>query len=538
MADIPVPNASPVSDPIELLTNVQMAEADRLTIAAGTPGITLMERAGAAVADAARQILSKSGGSRITILCGPGNNGGDGFVAARILKAMGYQVSTGLLGPRDKLAGDAAMAAGAWTGPAGSAALVDLDKTDLVIDALFGAGLSRAVEGRARSIIERVNLWRDQTGKPVLAVDVPSGLDGDTGAVRGACVRADYTVTFFRLKPGHILLPGRDLCGHITLADIGISAAVLEPIGPSICVNQPGLWRAVLPVPGLSGHKYSRGHALVVSGPAHQTGAARLAARGALRAGAGLVTMAAEGEAITINAAHLTAVMVAPYQGLQGLRSLLDDKRKNCVAIGPGAGTGEQTRQHVEAILAHPNAPACVLDADALTSFEGRADTLGSLIKGYQRTVILTPHEGEFRRLFNHSELYPDSVSQQPDSPSEGDDATHEAGQTPPRLTRASAAAKDTGAIVCLKGPDTIIASPDGRVSIMRDASPWLATAGSGDVLAGIMTGLLAQGMPGFEAASAAVWMHARAADVFGPGLIAEDLPEALPGVWRILLAS
>ncbi|MCC2095637.1 MAG: NAD(P)H-hydrate epimerase, partial [Hyphomicrobiales bacterium] len=283
---------SPANDPHELLTNAQMSEADRLTIARGTSGIDLMERAGAAIADTVRQMLDRTGGRRVAILCGPGNNGGDGFVAARLLRQMGFSVSVGLLGTMASLKGDAALAAKAWTGRTGSAALVGLDDADLAIDALFGAGLARDIDGRARAIVERLNAWRVTMAKPVVAVDVPSGIDGDTGSVRGIAVEADVTVTFFRLKPGHLLLPGRIRCGRIVLADIGIASGVLDDIRPQTFVNTPGLWRASLPLPQVEGHKYSRGHTLVVSGPAHQTGAARMSANAALRAGSGLVTVA------------------------------------------------------------------------------------------------------------------------------------------------------------------------------------------------------------------------------------------------------
>ncbi len=494
---------------IELLTNAQMSEADRLTIAGGIPGIDLMERAGAAVADVARQAML-AGGRNVVILCGPGNNGGDGFVAARLLKAMGFQVAVGLLGNLEKLAGDAALAAKAWSGRIGSAALVDLDSADLVIDALFGAGLSRDLDGRARAIVERLNDWRQQTGKPVIAVDVPSGLDGDSGRVRGVCVEADVTVTFFRLKPGHLLLPGRELCGRIELAQIGIGADVLRGIAPQAFVNEPGLWSRTLPRPRAAGHKYSRGHALVIGGPMHQTGAARMSAMAALRNGAGLVTIASPRHALAVNAAHLTAIMLTPCDNARELAAVLDDARKNAVVLGPGAGVNPRTRALAQAALRAHASPAVVLDADALSVFAGEADALSELIMARGGPVVLTPHEGEFTRLFAN------------------------AGRS--KLADARHAAKASGAVIVYKGADTVVAHPDGRAAIARNAPPWLATAGSGDVLAGMIAGLLAQRMPVFEAACAAVWMHGEAADAFGSGLIAEDLPAMLPEVWRGLI--
>lgn len=496
---------------IELLTNAQMGEADRLTIAGGIAGIDLMDRAGAAVADAAGQAM-REGARNIAILCGPGNNGGDGFVAARLLKGMGFQVAVGLLGQREKLVGDAALAAQAWTGRIGSAALVDLDGTDLVIDALFGAGLARDLDGRARALVERLNDWRRQTSKPVVAVDVPSGLDGDSGQVRGVCVEADVTVTFFRLKPAHFLLPGRELCGRVVLAQIGIAADVLSEITPRTFLNEPALWRVALPRIGASGHKYARGHTLVVSGPIHQTGAARMSAMGALRAGAGLVTLASPRDALAVNASHLTAIMLTPCDNAQEFATLLADARKNVVVIGPGAGVTPRTRAVVQTALAASSSPALVLDADALTCFAGEADALAQAARTRNGAVILTPHAGEFARLF----------------PSKGAS----------KLDEARDAARSSGATVVYKGADTVVAHPDGRASIARNAPPWLATAGSGDMLAGMIAGLLAQNMPAFEAACAGVWMHGEAARKFGPGLIAEDLPAMLPAVWQGLLTD
>ncbi len=497
----------------EILTNAEMAESDRFTIARGTPGIPLMERAGAAVADAARQAMP-SGGKTIVILCGPGNNGGDGFVAARLLRDMGFSVTAGLLGQREKLAGDAALAAQAWTGRTASAALVDLDSADLVIDALFGAGLSRDIDGRARAIIERLNFWRNLTRKPVLAVDVPSGLDGDTGQARGIAVEADVTITFFRLKPGHLLLPGRKLCGRTLLEPIGTHPQALEYIAPKTVLNAPPVWRAWLQQTDASSHKYVRGHALVISGPMHQTGGARLSAMGALRAGAGLVTLSSPREALGVNAAHLTAIMLTPCDDAQELATILYDARKNALVIGPGAGVGENTFALAEAALSAATAPSIVLDADALTSFAGKTEALAHLIATRKRPVVLTPHEGEFARLFGPQDV------------------------TRGKLARAREAAAQTGAIMVLKGADTVVAEPQGRAAIACNAPPWLATAGSGDVLAGMIAGLLAQGMPGFEAACAAVWLHGEAAIKFGPGLIAEDLPAMLPQIWGKILAQ
>ena len=470
----------------------------------------LMERAGRAVADEAQKMLvgMVPAGSRIAVLCGPGNNGGDGFVAARLLALRGYDVSVALLGERAALKGDAAEMARRWSGsiePFKAAALVG---ARLIIDALFGAGLSRALDGAAADAVRAINASR----LAVLAVDVPSGLDGTTGQALGVVVQATRTVTFFHRKPGHLLMPGSGLCGAIMLADIGIPGTVLDAMSPRTYVNAPRLWSASLPRLAHDDHKYTRGHAIVVSGPAHRTGAARLGARGALRAGAGLVTVASAPDAVAVNAAHLTAIMLEPFDGPRGLAEILSDERRNAILIGPGAGVGIATRLLTQVALEFE--AAVVLDADALTSFTIDQDDdvvpvvehLFALIKeSSARQVVLTPHEGEFKRVF---------------------------GELPgSKLDRARAAAAKSGAVVILKGPDTVIAAPDGRAAINENAPPWLATAGSGDVLAGFVTGLLAQRMPPFEAACAAVWLHGECANLFGPGLIAEDIPEMLPRV-------
>ena len=502
-----------------------MAEADRLSIGAGVSGMALMERAGAAVADCAAGLAPE--GRDVMVLCGPGNNGGDGFIAARLLRERGLGVRVYLLGDATRLRGDAAEAARRWAGPVEPCLAVDLEAAGLVIDGLFGAGLTRDLEGEARALVDRVNLWSRTSGRPVVAIDVPSGLDGDTGAVRGAAIVATATVTFFRFKPGHLLLPGRTLCGEVHLADIGTPESVLDAIRPQAFADAPELWRALLPIPGVGGHKYSRGHALVLSGGPWTTGAARLSARAALRVGAGLVTLGSPREALGINAAHLTAVMLTPCDNPADLASILRDPRKNALVMGPGAGVGKATMDLVlEALRSDPpdraQDRAIVLDADVLTSFADDPRVLGGAIKRAGKAVLLTPHEGEFSRLFNRKGRLLESGIQ--------DLATDET-LFHSKLQRARTAALESGAALILKGPDTVIASPDGRTAISFDAPPWLATAGSGDVLAGFAGGLLAQGMPLFEAACAAVWIHGACARALGPGLIAEDLAEAMPGV-------
>jgi hydroxyethylthiazole kinase-like uncharacterized protein yjeF len=493
---------------LELLTPAEMADADRRTIAAGVPGKTLMERAGRAVADvvAARHTL----GTRVVVACGPGNNGGDGFVIARILRERGYPVRVLLLGSRVALTGDAAEAAKGWREQVEPVTAQAMGGAGVIVDALFGAGLSRDLENKAKTAVETVAAAK----APIFAVDLPSGIDGATGAIRGAAVRADETVTFCRRKPGHLLLPGRLHCGRVTVADIGISDATVAAVKPATFANEAALWSSSFPLPRIDGHKYHRGHAVVASGPMHATGAARLAARAALRAGAGLVTVAAPKAALSVLAASLTAVMVRQSDGAGGLARLLADKRLNAVLLGPGQGVGKVTRDALA--TAAKARRALVLDADALTSFAAAAESLARILSSAP-AAILTPHEGEFARLFAK-----ESKIAQADS----------------KLARARAAARRLKAIVVLKGPDTVAAAPDGRAAIAANAPPWLATAGTGDVLAGIAAGLLAQGMPAFEAASAAVWLHGEAAQEAGPGMISEDLEPALRHVLARLIRA
>ncbi len=530
---------------LALLTPAEMAEADRLAVIAGVPSLALMQHAGRAVADA---VLARERrrGARVLVLCGPGNNGGDGFVAARLLMAAGLDVRVSLLGARDALQGDAAVVAAQWSGAVEPLDAVQLADADIVIDALFGAGLTRPLSGSAAAVVTALNA----SPVPVVAVDVPSGLDGASGDAGGPVVEADATVTFFRMKPGHLLLPGRTLCGEVVLADIGIPAGELEAISPRTFMNAPALWRGRYPLPRLDGHKYSRGHAVVVSGGPETTGAARLGARGALRSGAGLVTVVGAPAATLINAAHLTAIMIKSIAGRDGLAEFLTDERRNAVLIGPGTGVGPETADWVLTVLAAK--AAAVLDADALTSFSPRGQSrpagggqertgsdpepdadrhgmgflrqpggethrpadLFAAIAGRAAPVVLTPHAGEFKRLF-------------------GDIAGSGS-----KLEQARAAAKVSGAVVVYKGADTVIAAPDGRAAINYNAPPWLATAGSGDVLAGMITGLLAQQMPAFEAACASVWVHGEVGSACGPGLIAEDLPERCPEVIARLAAG
>lgn len=489
---------------MEVLTVEEMLQADEATIASGTSGFVLMQHAGRAVADIADAIAEDGS---ILVIAGRGNNGGDGFIAATELAAQGREVSIILLCDRATLKGDAALAAEQWKGPVLPCDPAAIGRPALIIDALFGAGLNRPIKGDPHTMIEAMNA----SGVPILSVDLPSGVNGDTGGIMGVAVQASATVTFFRRKAGHLLLPGRVQCGEIHVADIGIERGVLDEIQPRIFENIPDLWADQFPVPRIDGHKYARGHAVVVSGDLSSTGAARLAARATLRAGAGLTTLVSPSDALAVNAVALTSVMVRAIDTPGQFTDFLADKRLNACVIGPGAGIGGRTRAFVEAVVGAGR--AAVLDADALTSF---ADDPESLFRAIQQGdlphIVLTPHEGEFARLFKS---LPEGYVT--------------------KLERARFAAQQSGAVVLLKGADTVIAAPDGRAAISANAPPWLATAGAGDVLAGMIGGMLAQGVPAFEAACIGAWMHGEAAQEFGPGLIAEDLPEALPAVFRNL---
>ncbi|MFZ5669727.1 MAG: NAD(P)H-hydrate dehydratase [Pseudomonadota bacterium] len=477
----------------EILTVAEMSAADRAAVAAGTPGLVLMERAGRAVTEAVRRRWRPC---RVAVLCGPGNNGGDGYAVARLLKRRGWPVWVEAASP--PTTADARAMAAKWRGetlPLGSNR-----PADLVVDALFGAGLTRPLEGEALRLARASHGWRGRA----VAIDVPSGVDGDSGRVLGeAAFRADLTVTFHRRKIGHALEPGRSACGEVEVADIGLAATPA-----SLRENRPGLWLDRFPWPGGASHKHARGRLAVVSGDAVHSGAARLAARGGLRIGAGLVTVLTTPAAAAVNAAHLEAVMLGLFETEQGLAEAAE--RADAVIIGPAAGVNAATRANLFA-LARTGA-AMVIDADALTVFR---DKPGDLFSALDRDDVLTPHAGEFERLF------PGLLK-----------------ASPHRIAAAREAAQRAGAIVLLKGADTVVACPDGRAAACLEDAPFLATAGSGDVLAGFIGGLIAQGLDSFEAACAGAWIHARCAARFGPGLISEDLPGLAPGVLAELYAD
>lgn len=480
-----------------LLTVDQMSAADKAAIAAGIPGVVLMEAAGLGVVE---EITRRWQPRQVVVLCGPGNNGGDGFVVARLLAEAEWPVRLACLCDIGDLKGDAAVNAQRWVGSVLPLEPSILSEDILVVDALFGAGLARPLEGPARDVIEAVN----DKGLDCVGVDVPSGVDGDTGHVLGVAPACQVTVTFFRRKPGHMLLPGKDLMGEVKVVDIGIPETVLEDINPQIFANGPGFWGGGYPRRSSTDHKYTHGHAVIVGG-ADMTGASRLASTASRRIGAGLASIAIPSQSFEAYAAGEPGNILERVDDAAALQELIADPRKNAILVGPGCGVNDRTRSLVLMSLA--SGKPTVLDADAITVFADDPGTLFTAI-GEAGPVLMTPHEGEFRRLFNAIESKVDSSCE---------------------------AAKESGAVVLLKGADTVVAAPDGRAVINEGAPPTLATAGSGDVLAGVAVGLLAQGMDVFDAAAAACWMHGRAAAHFGPGLIAEDLAGSLSGVLRDL---
>jgi hydroxyethylthiazole kinase-like uncharacterized protein yjeF len=484
----------PMGQGPEILTVAEMTAADRAAIAAGTPGSVLMERAGSAVADAIRARFTPR---PVVVLCGPGNNGGDGYVAARALAEAGWPVRTASMAERPQLKGDAAEASRAWTGADAPLSPQACDGAGLVVDALFGAGLANPLGEAARAPLQAAEALE----VPIVGVDLPSGLPGDAAEPLGYAPRCALTATFHRRKIAHVLEPARSLCGEIVVADIGLA----EPQGARLFENVPPVWARAFPWPQAQAHKHSRGSLVVVSGPMSRTGAARLAARGGLRIGAGLVTVLSPPDALMVNAAHLEAVMLAPFGNEGELANAA--ARASAAVIGPAAGTGPATRANLLALAEGP--AALVVDADALTVFR---DEPQALFEALGPEDVMTPHPGEFERVF------PGVLAASPE-----------------RIAAAREASRRSGAVVLLKGPDTVIAAPDGRAAVGVETSPFLATAGSGDVLAGFIGGLLAQGMPAFEAACAGAWIHAQAGRRFGPGLISEDLPDLAPTVLKQL---
>ncbi len=485
---------------LAVLTPEEMARADALTIRSGTSGGWLMENAGQAVKSVV--LRHYPGIQRALVLCGPGNNGGDGYVVARLLQALGIEtIAHRSLLP---IAGaDAAGAAQAWTGPLLQLDQLELRPGDVVIDALYGAGFRGQLQGADALAAEHIKA----SGVPVVAVDLPSGVSGTTGRSEGPVIRADHTVAFFRKKPAHLLYPGRALCGALHVADIGISRSTVDEIQPALWENGPALFEDSLPKPQPDTHKYLRGHAGVFSGGPNSTGAARLAAMAAARAGAGAVTVFAPSDALGVHASHLTSVMLKTADNAKEVSALLQDTRLTSLVVGPAFGRYDWLRDVVGMVTNCGVSRELVLDADVFSAFAQRPTDLFSALAASQCAAVMTPHQGEFARMF--PDIAQSGVS---------------------KVEMAREAAKRASAVILYKGPDTVIAARDGRAAINSNSGPELATAGSGDVLAGVIAGLLAQGMPAFEAACAGVWKHGKAGQFAGKGAVAEDLVSALAG--------
>ncbi len=499
----------------------QTRTVDRKTIASSKTGFELLSAAGRQVFEVVRKVASKD--DRILVACGSGNNGGDGLIAARLLLDDGFNVSVALMGAPESLLGDVLLALNALNHPT-----IPLSQTrpadfELIIDALLGTGIDRLITGKLAKWIDEANA----SIASVISIDIPTGISGDSGAVMGTSIEAEHTVTFFRKKPGHVLFPGRHYCGTIHLRQIGINASLLEAMQPVVYENDCSLWQELIPSIDWHDHKYTRGHTLVITGGASSTGAARLAGRAALRAGAGVVTFACPESAIDNVAAHVTCEMIKRVDSANELEDMLTDNRIKSIVLGPGMGVGSQTRAMVRAAL--NSSASVVLDADALTSFTNRLDELVKYIAAAKGDVVLTPHRGEFSRLFDEHFL-PDVSLTSEIHKTESELATKS------KIQLTIEAAKVCGATVVLKGPDTVIANPDGNCIVNTNAPPWLATAGSGDVLAGTIAGWLAQSVNGFISASIGCWMHGEAARAFGPGLIATDIPKQYPLIHRHIL--
>lgn len=484
--------------PADILTVRAMSAADAHAIQKGQSGIALMQTAGAALA---RAITSRFAARGTAVLCGPGNNGGDGWEVAQGLKAQGWDVTVFSLVERSALKGDAAIAASRWSGPVRPMETFEPHRHALVVDALFGAGLSRPLEGLCADIAKQL----DGSDSVVVSADIPSGLNGDLGRASGPVMRADLTVTFHRLKPAHLLQPGRSLCGEIVLADIGIPDSWSASIPACAQVNSPDLWALPCPLAMAQTHKHKRGRLCVLSGPPGSTGAAVLSARAGLIGGAGFVTLLSGAKDVADLSLSEPSLVVRALDNQQTLGRQLDGLRANGLVLGPGGGmTSLLKAQVIEALR---SGVPLVLDADALSLFENDPQ---ALFADLHEGVVLTPHAGEFARLF-------------PGLATKTDQNKIEVTQR---------AASICGAIILYKGADTVIATPDGRVRVNVHASPRLATAGTGDVLAGLIGSFLAQGMNAFDAASAGAFVHGEAGRLCGSGstvnTVLAQLPEAL----------
>lgn len=497
-----------------ILSVDQMREAERNACSNGISSFDLIASAGVCAFEVVRELYKKD--ERILVACGSGNTGGKGLIAAQLLNSAGYDISVALLGQPEFMTGDARQALDKLDLPLTSLSDTNPAAFTLIVDALLGMGINRPVSGELAQWINQAN----SCNASIVSIEIPTGISGDSGSVMGTSIKAKYTVTYFRKKIGHILYPGKHHCGNIHVCQIGIEPFVLDTFQPNLFENTQELWSSALPEIGWHSHKYTRGHTVVVAGHSTSTGAARLAARSALRSGAGLVTLACPTSSAHVVAAHVTAEMIRIINSPTEFENMLADNRISAVVLGPGMGVGANTREMVKTALSS-NA-AIVLDADALTSFEHYLADLIDAISGAKNDVILTPHAGELQRLFG-KELAPRREYIEVVSIFKS------------KIELTQAAARLCNATVLFKGPDTVIASSDGSCMINTNAPPWLATAGSGDVLSGTIAGWLSQGVSPFMAAGIGCWMHAEAANLVGPGLIATDIVKQYQAVHRLL---
>ena len=476
-----------------VLTTKETRAIEQQTVSSGTSFYTLMQTAGAAV----YKEITKHFLPHVTVvLCGPGNNGGDGYVVANLLEQAGWAVKVATKSFSTHMSDFAIEHRNNYKGEVVDLNAAALQNCDLVVDGLFGTGLTRSLSDDYATIVEMIN----ESSIDCVAIDIPSGINTDTGEIMGTAIKAHTTVTFSYRKPGHLLMPGKAYTGKLICKPIGL--ANLKENDIHLTVNRPSLWYEQLPAPRLTDHKYNRGH-LLVRGGEEMTGAARLAAASARRVGAGMVTLACAPSVRQIYALSAPGLITTTLDKENSFKTRLLEKPKSAALLGPGNGVTKETRMAVLDTL--DTKTPCVLDSDALTVFQKDPQTLFDHITG---PCILTPHAGEFKRLFDLS----------------GD-----------KVTQARKAAQISGAVVLFKGPDTVIAHPDGLVVVQDNAPPTLATAGTGDVLAGLISGLMAQGLSPFTAACIATWIHGEAASAFGLGLIAEDLIEAIPGIIKTL---
>ncbi|WP_300647089.1 NAD(P)H-hydrate dehydratase [Paenalcaligenes sp.] len=486
-----------------ILDTEQMYAADRAAIARGISAYSLIDRAGVA---AAEQIHVRWPTGKILVLCGPGNNGGDGYRLASQLHRWGRAVRVMEYAPQRARSAEAQAHREQCL-----VALEPLDETafeaaDIVVDALLGMGLQRPLSAALQTVLQSLQA----SSASICAIDVPTGIDGNGRCWAEAPLQAALTITFFRKKLAHVLAPSRFLCGEIKVVDIGLCEEDVTP--PSyLYENQPALWQSAIPSPQPLQHKYQRGAALVYGG-SEMTGAARLSALACARAGAGATTIACASDVWAIYAQSMQSVMVKRWHSLSQAAALSHSSTYQTVLIGPGLAPEPSTQELVMRGLLQTQASSWVVDAGALTAFASQPESLFEGIHTSAAQVVLTPHEGEFARLFPDLALHSNQKN---------------------KVERARQAAARSGAIVLLKGSDTVVASPDGRAAVQTQSSPYLASAGSGDVLAGMMTGLLAQGMSPWLAANMAVWMHSQAGLILGAGLIAEDLVQSIPTIWQ-----